>query len=229
MAGRPRRPGRAPAERALGRPAAARRARPRAGARAGGAAVRRAAVQPRRAPAPLDARGDPRLQQRLGLTVAYVTHDQERGAGGERPASSSWTTARSRRPARRDELYERPRERVRRRLHGRGDAVRRASRCRRRGAARAAAGARRAAPARRRAGAEGRGPARGLAASSPRATASCAATVPRRPTSAAPASTPSRPRSARSSSPRPMRGERLQAGDAGQPRLGAHGRSLLAD
>ena len=57
-----RRPGglrRPPAQRALGRPAAARGAGARAGAGAGGAAVRRAAEQPRRAPAPRDARGNP--------------------------------------------------------------------------------------------------------------------------------------------------------------------------
>ena len=64
--------------RAVGRPAAARRRGARPGAGAVGAAVRRAAVN-------LDARLRRQmreeireLQQRLGLTVVYVTHDQRR-------------------------------------------------------------------------------------------------------------------------------------------------------
>ena len=65
-------------ERAVRRPAAARRGRPRDRARAEGAAVRRAAVQSRRQAAPpRRARRSASLQQRLGLTVVYVTHDQE--------------------------------------------------------------------------------------------------------------------------------------------------------
>jgi hypothetical protein len=76
-AGRPRGLRASAALRALRRPAAARRGGARAGARAAGAAVRRAAVQPRRQAAPPRARGDPRAAAELGLTVAYVTHDQE--------------------------------------------------------------------------------------------------------------------------------------------------------
>ncbi len=76
---------RASAVGAVGRTAAARRRRARAGARARRAAVRRAAVEPRRAAAPADARGDPRP------AAAPVAHRRLRHArpvgsdGGLRP------------------------------------------------------------------------------------------------------------------------------------------------
>ena len=57
---RPLRLRRPAAQPAFRRPAAARRRRPRAGARAAGAALRRAALQPRRETPPPCARGDPR-------------------------------------------------------------------------------------------------------------------------------------------------------------------------
>ena len=68
---------RPPAAAALGRPAAARRHRPRHRARAEGVPVRRAAVQPRRQAARRRCGSEiAQLQQRLDVTMIYVTHDQ---------------------------------------------------------------------------------------------------------------------------------------------------------
>ena len=171
-------PRRAAAERALRRPAAARRARPRARPRAGGAAVRRAALEPRCAAAPLDARGDPRAAA-AARPDRRVRHPRPgRGDRGERPHRRDGPRPdRAVGHARR--ALRAAGERVRRRLHGRGDAVRRDPARRRRGAARAARGRQRRAAlgAGRRPGAEGRGPARGLAHRALRARASCAAVV----------------------------------------------------
>ena len=169
------------------------------------------------------------LQQRLGLTVAYVTHDQERGARGERPHHRHGP-----RRDRADRLARRalraPGERVRRRLHGRGDAVRRDPARRRRRAARAAArGERRAALGGRR-----RRP-RSRSRSGPEAWRIVAArrgraaprSCRRRPTSAAPANTPSRPRSGRSSSSPRRRRETLQPGELAGLRLAGHGVAIV--
>ena len=62
---------------AVGRPAAAHRARARARDGAGPAAARRAAVGARRARARAPARRDPRAAAALGVTTIMVTHDQE--------------------------------------------------------------------------------------------------------------------------------------------------------
>ena len=116
--GRPDRLRRAPAVRAVRRPAAARRRRARAGARAVGAAVRRAAVESRRAPAPPDARGDPRP---AAAAVAHrrLRHARPgRGDGGVGPHHRDEQAAIAQEGAPR-ELYEQPRDAVRRRLHGR--------------------------------------------------------------------------------------------------------------
>jgi len=75
------------------------------------------------------------LQQRLGLTVAYVTHDQGEAACGER--SHHRHGSRRHRPGRHARrALRKAGERVRRRLHGRGDAFRRDMARRRQGAAR---------------------------------------------------------------------------------------------
>ena len=67
---------RAAARRNVGRPAAARRARPRPGQGAAAPAARRAALEPRRDAAADDAQRDPSLQRKLGVTTILVTHDQ---------------------------------------------------------------------------------------------------------------------------------------------------------
>jgi hypothetical protein len=76
---------RAPAQRALRRPAAARGGGARAGAGARGDAVRRAAEQPRRAPAPRDARGNPQPAATPQPDRGLCHPRPERGAGRERP------------------------------------------------------------------------------------------------------------------------------------------------
>ena len=76
--GRHRSSARPHARPALGRPAAALRARARDRAQAAPVPARRAAVQPRRQAAPRDARSScKKLQRSLGATTVYVTHDQE--------------------------------------------------------------------------------------------------------------------------------------------------------
>ena len=122
-----RRPGRlrqAPAERAVGRPAAARGGGARAGAGAVGDAVRRAAVEPRRAPAPQHARGNPRAAAAPEADGGLRHARPERGAGRQRPDHRD-----GRRPHRAGRhaaaAVRAPEQRVRRRLHGRGHAVRR--------------------------------------------------------------------------------------------------------
>ena len=76
--GRHRPPARSAARPALGRPAAALRARARDRAPAAPVPARRAAVEPRRQAAPRDARSScSKLQRALGVTTVYVTHDQE--------------------------------------------------------------------------------------------------------------------------------------------------------
>ncbi len=76
-AGRPRRGGRATRARALRRPAAARRARPRAGADPGADPARRAVLEPRRrACAIACARRCARSSAARGVTALFVTHDQ---------------------------------------------------------------------------------------------------------------------------------------------------------
>ena len=79
------RPCRPPAVGAFRRPAAARGGRARAGARALGAAVRRASVQPRRAAAPADARGDPRAAAAPVVDGRLRDARPGRGDGGLRP------------------------------------------------------------------------------------------------------------------------------------------------
>ena len=66
----------AQAARALRRPAPARRDGPRDRPRAAGVPDGRAALEPRREAPRADARRDPPLQRRLGVTTIYVTHDQ---------------------------------------------------------------------------------------------------------------------------------------------------------
>ena len=114
---RPHRPRCAAAVRAVGRAAAARRRRPRAGARAFGAAVRRAAVEPRCATASPDARGDPRP------AAAARPHGRLRHA---RPGRSDGRVRSHHRDGPRDDRAGRcaaravrvAARRVRRRLHG---------------------------------------------------------------------------------------------------------------
>ena len=98
---RPHRLRRAAAVGAFGRPAAARRRRARAGARARGAAVRRAAVEPRCAPAAADARGDPRPAA-AAVADRRLRHARPgRSDGGIRPHHRDEQGGRSRRKARR--------------------------------------------------------------------------------------------------------------------------------
>ncbi len=159
-----RRPGRlrgAAAQRAVRRPAAARGGGALAGAGAFGDAVRRAAVQPGRAAAPQHARGDPRAAAAPGADRGLRDPRPERGTGRQRPDHRH-----GRRPHRAGRhaaaAVRTPDERVRRRLHGRGHALRRPGAGRRHGAARPADGD--AAPAGGPGRGEGGGAARGLAA-----------------------------------------------------------------
>ena len=99
--GRPGRLERAPADRAVRRPAAARRGRARARAGARGAAVRRAAVQPRRAAAPRDARGDPRAAAAPRPDRGLRDARPGGGDGGLRPHHRHGRRRASRRTARR--------------------------------------------------------------------------------------------------------------------------------
>ena len=65
------------ADPAVGRPGAARRARPGAHQPAGGPAARRAARCPRSEAAASRCRSSSRIQQEVGITFIFVTHDQE--------------------------------------------------------------------------------------------------------------------------------------------------------
>ncbi len=115
---RPDRIRRPPAIRAVGRPAAARRRRPRAGARARGAAVRRAAVESRRAAAAADARGNPRPAA-AAVADRRLRHPRPvRGDGrvGPHHRDEQGGDRAGRRAARALRAAAR---RVRRRLHGR--------------------------------------------------------------------------------------------------------------
>jgi hypothetical protein len=91
----------APAQPAVGRPAAARGAGAHHRHRTAGAAAGRAAVQPGQDPARADAPGTAGLQRRLGMTTIFVTHDQEEAmTTADRMAvlDRAWCSRSARRP-----------------------------------------------------------------------------------------------------------------------------------
>ena len=104
-------PARPPAGPAVGRPAAARGACPRAGQGAAAPPARRAAVQPRRLAPPDDAQRDPRVcSASTGVTTILVTHDQiEATTMADRIVCMS--NGRIEQIGTADELYQPPRQR----------------------------------------------------------------------------------------------------------------------
>ena len=166
------------------------------------------------------------LQQRLGLTVAYVTHDQEEAmaVSDQIIVMDRGRIAQAGTPR---ELYERPRSEFVAGFMGEAvlfDAVALGD-----GTVRLGPLVVRSAGGRRGRPGPDRGAARGLAGACAAAPARWRRRSPRRPTSAASARRPSTPRSARSSSSPPAEGLTVQAGDAASLDLGPHGHAVLSD